>query len=128
MDTKNQLDSFKKVHIPHIRTHVHFLDMTKLQGIEQKGPAYTTVFNVSPHQINIAVFFQEIEETLKRRECVPIIAHELTHVLQYICDETGLDFAEEKEHGAYIMSFLFEQLIDLEPEKNPIIHNPIDNI
>lgn len=115
---KTSMDSFKEVHIPHIRTHVHFMDMSKLQGVEIDGrPGYTTVFKISPHRIDIAVFFEDIENFLKVHNNFPILAHELVHVLQYICDETGIDFAEEKEHGAYIMSYLLEQLLEQKVEE-----------
>lgn len=38
------------------------------------------------------------------------IAHELTHVLQNICDARSIDFITETEHVAYIMHFLFNEV------------------
>lgn len=34
------------------------------------------------------------------------VVHELTHAMQYICQDTGMIFDNEMEHGAFIMEFL----------------------
>ena len=34
------------------------------------------------------------------------VAHELIHVLQFICADRNMDFVREQEHMAYIMHYL----------------------
>ena len=45
-----------------------------------------------------------------RKINLSILAHEITHVLQYICESRGIDFKEEKEHMAYIMQYIFNEV------------------
>lgn len=41
----------------------------------------------------------------------PLIAHELVHVLQFICDSRLIDFVHEQEHLGYIMQFLLGRIL-----------------
>lgn len=38
------------------------------------------------------------------------LAHEITHVLQYLCGDRGIDFVREEEHMAYIMHYLMGRI------------------
>lgn len=114
---KKRFDYYKKVALPHIRTTVYFLDLSKLQGDSVKGVAYTMPMGdysgKLPESIEICVFIQNIKEAVKKIEYMPVIAHECTHVIQYICEAINAEIQEEKEHMAHIMSHLFEELLEL---------------
>ena len=43
---------------------------------------------------------------LHKNETPSSVAHELVHVLRYICQERMMDFEHEEEHMAYIMQHL----------------------
>lgn len=45
---------------------------------------------------------------------IPTLAHELTHVLQFICESRHITFSEEKEHMGYLMNFLMNRVIGIE--------------
>jgi len=105
---------YKSVEIPHLRVTVNFLDLSKLQGVEKEGSAYTTVMSQDENmQLNIAVFYENIEKSVRKIECMPMIFHEIVHVLQYICENRGIDMEEEKEHMGYLASYLTENLLGL---------------
>lgn len=38
------------------------------------------------------------------------LAHELIHVLQFICESRNMDFCLEREHMAYLMHYLFGRI------------------
>ena len=44
----------------------------------------------------------------------PGLAHELVHVLWFICRDRHMDFADEFEHMAYIMQYLMGQALGYE--------------
>lgn len=102
--------SYKSVEIPHLRHTVHFADMSKLvlEGDEIKGAGYT----VNGGENETYVFYQDIEKLIKDPIQAPIIAHELVHVLETLCNKIGSDLTCESEHMAYIMTYLYEKLIE----------------
>ena len=111
-----EIESYKKAHIPHLRATVHFMDLSKLKGVEVKGSAYTTIFEQDENMnLTVGIFYQNIEESVKRIACMPMIFHEIVHALQYICEQRSIDMELEKEHIGYMASFLTEHLLDLNP-------------
>lgn len=38
------------------------------------------------------------------------LAHELVHVLQYICESRGIEFTQEQENTAYLMQYLLNEV------------------
>lgn len=105
---KKQFTNFyKKVYLPHIRYTVIFADMKYLVNEEIKGSGFTT----KTGEYECMVFLEDIEKTVKDISLMPYIAHELTHVIQFICIDMNMQIQEEQEHTAYIMHYLFEQLI-----------------
>ena len=112
MKEKQKIDSYKTVNLPHIRTLVHFMDLSKLKGMPILGSAYTMKMEGDPNKIEICVFIQEIEKTVKMPERLPMIAHEITHVIGLILEEIQSSLSEEKEHMAYIMHYLLESLVN----------------
>ena len=119
---KNGIDYYKKVEIPHIRFTVYFMDLSKLQGVPKLGAGYTCVFEDTYSEngeTKVCIFYQDIEENVKRMEFVPYIAHEIMHALQIVCQNLSMQIEEEKEHTAYIMHYLMEQI--LAPSTNRLI-------
>jgi hypothetical protein len=37
------------------------------------------------------------------------LVHEITHILQFICRDRGIDFTDEMEHTAYIAHYIFNE-------------------
>ena len=83
-ETKTKkLETYWEAEFPYLRATVAFADISKLKGIPIKGAGYTCVFPREQEDggINIAVFIKDIKETVKDIENMPIIAHEIVHVL-----------------------------------------------
>lgn len=104
---KEEKHVFKKVSLPHLAYTVVFKDLSSLKGVEIKGGAYTVEFD----EHSSYVFIFDIAETVKKPHNFPLIAHELTHVLQNICKARLMTFGEEKEHTAYIMAYLLNEVL-----------------
>lgn len=114
MKKKDQIDYYKKVEIPHVRFTVYFMDLSKLMGVPKLGAGYTCVFE-DTHQengkTNVCIFLQDIKENIQKIEFVPYVAHEIMHALQILCENLNMQIEEEKEHTAYIMHYLLEQVL-----------------
>ena len=111
-----EFKSWLKLEIPHIRTTVYFADMKYLQtpsGKEESAGGYTCIFGAPIEEsgkLELCVFFSDIEDFDEYEGYEAILAHELMHVIQYICQELQFDIKEEKEHTAYLMSHKFESV------------------
>ena len=101
---------FKTVEIPHLRHTVKFMDLSQLQGVEIKGSGCTAIEDEN----TTLVFFEDIENTVTDINLAPWVAHELVHVLQILCEKISANFTNEQEHMAYLMHYLFTNLIDSE--------------
>lgn len=114
----NLLAFYKKAELPHLRATVYFCDLSKLKGVEHKGSAYTTVFGENEDLwLEIAVFIKDIAENTKNINATPQFAHEITHVLEYLCENRNMSIDNESEHLAFIMSYLMETLLDCLPDE-----------
>ena len=116
-EEKEQIKAYRVVKLPHIRTTVYFMDLSQLKGIEIKGSAYTCVFGNDPQKIEIGVFFEKIKKRVKKKELFPWFAHEIQHVIQIICEQIMSTPQEEKEHMAYITTYLLEELLKPDNKK-----------
>lgn len=114
-----KIESYKSVCLPHIRTTVHFLDLSKLKDVPITGSAYTIKMGDDPYKIDICVFIKNIKSSTKKIMWMPIIAHELVHVIQLICSEIQTNIQEEQEHMAYIMTYLMGELLGFSQENVP---------
>lgn len=111
---KEEIQSYKTVDIPHLRAKVHFCDMSKLKGVPIEGSGYTCIIGESDDMhLDIGVFYEDIEDSIKRIECMPMIFHEIMHVIQALCEARSMVIEEEKEHTGYLTSYLTEQLLEL---------------
>lgn len=104
-------DFYKVIRLPHLRFTLYVQDMSKLQGIEIKGAGYTTILESSEDEVKACIFFQDVKEMVKLPQNFPIIAHEVTHIIQLLCEEYSMDIRTEMEHTAYIMHFILEEIL-----------------
>ena len=103
------MKTFKTIELPHLRYKVHFMDISKLvlQGGEKLGGGYTA----ESGDMECTIFLDDIANTVKRIENMPIIAHEIMHAIQIICEKYHMRVETEQEHTAYIFHYIMEQLI-----------------
>ena len=43
----------------------------------------------------------------------PTLAHEIVHILQYICEARNIDMIFEQEHMGYLMNFIMNEVMGL---------------
>lgn len=116
MNKKEQIDYFKKAYLPHIRTTVYFMDISKLRGIEiGNAGGYCVVFNDTFQETGkteICIFLRDIKENSKNIKYMPHASHEIMHAIQIMCKNLNMKVEDEMEHTAYIMFYLLETLIE----------------
>jgi hypothetical protein len=76
-------------------------------------------YKPEPSLPNAFVWCERIDKNktvlyLRPKTPAPSIAHELVHVLRYICRDRHMDFTLEEEHMAYIMQYLLGKLTGME--------------
>lgn len=98
----------KIIKIPHLKYEVWVKDMSKLKGVEKKGSGFTCVVNEN----TACIFIENLKESSIMLERIPHIAHEVTHVLQIICEKFGMKMENEQEHTAYLMSYILEEILN----------------
>lgn len=106
-----KLDIKKTIPIPHLRADVHLLDLSKVRGIDDnKGSAYTFIIGTDEKtlHLDLAIGIKDIENTLIPENSF-MLAHEFMHVIQILCQERNMVIQEEKEHTAFLMSYLMEK-------------------
>ena len=89
-----------KIYLPHIHYTVHVKPFKKRVGVPEIALDYT-----ERHDNNSCTVF------LGKRNMPGDIAHELVHVLQFICIARNMDFCTETEHMGYIMHFLMGKIM-----------------
>jgi len=101
------------IEIPHLQATVTVQDMKYLKGVEIKGGGFTCRGQEKGEKrhTNYHIFFMDYKEMKKIPQNFPIIAHECLHAIQYIAEDYGIELSEEKEHGAYLLTYLLEKLI-----------------
>ena len=99
---------YKTLKIPHLNFTVHFLDMSKLKGVPISGAGYTCLMEDN----SACVFLQDIEKTVKDVTKSSYVAHEIMHIIQILCEKFSMKVEEEKEHTAYLMHYLMDNLIN----------------
>jgi hypothetical protein len=55
---------------------------------------------------------------MSKNEQAPSLAHELVHVLHYICNDRYMHFEDEFEHMAYLMQYLMGKAMGYEYTMN----------
>jgi len=85
---------FGKIYIPHLNYTVHVKPINMAR---------------TPARIHTALAYVEridnrlCEVHMPRNDLPSSVAHELIHVLQYICEARHIDFVQEQEHMSYFM-------------------------
>lgn len=51
---------------------------------------------------------------LPKRPSPGVVSHEVTHVLQHICDVRSIDFVRETEHMGYLSQYLVGRILGYE--------------
>ena len=99
------------IEIPHLHATITVQDMKYLKGVEIKGGGFTCKGEEKERHNNYHIFFMDFEEMKKIPQNFPMIAHECLHAIQYIAEDYGIELSEEKEHGAYLLNYLLEELL-----------------
>jgi len=108
MKKKFGINTYKTIEIPHLRYTIHFIDMSKLQGVDKKGGGYTCIMG----ERVICIFMENIAESVKNIKLIPWFAHEIIHALAIMCEDMGMQIEDEKEHMAYLMHYILETVIN----------------
>lgn len=88
-----------KIYLPHLNYTVYVRRFKKPPKEAPNALAYTK----SDDMYSSTIF---VSKKMRLQD----IAHELVHVLQFICVDKSMDFIQEQEHMAYIMGFLFKKI------------------
>lgn len=86
---------YSTVYIPHLNYTVHFKPFTKAPASIRTAHAFIQ----RDDRDNSSLF-------LARNVEPSTVAHELVHVLQYICEDRYMVFTDEREHMCYLMQYL----------------------
>lgn len=107
---KDKYPTHKRVKLDYLRVEIFFYDLSKLKGIEIKGSGFTTIQSEDEMaNLEIGVFLSDIENLTLAH--MPMVMHEIVHILQIICEKRSMQFENEVEHTAYIAHYLLEQLL-----------------
>lgn len=90
----------KTVSLPHLAYKVRFRYFTKAPPNLPNALAYCR----HNHSSMCTVY-------VHKKEAVSAIAHELTHVLRWICLDRNMRFTDEAEHMAYLMQYLMGEVL-----------------
>ncbi len=108
---EKKMQFYKTIPIPHLKFTLYIQDMSKLKGIEIKDGGYTTRIDGEEYHCKACIFFPNVKEMVKISANLPIIAHEVMHVIQILCEDYSMSIEEEKEHTAYLMTYLLEEIV-----------------
>lgn len=91
----------KKIYLPHIHYTLHIKQIGKLP----EGLSYAYAYVKRNDKNSCTLYLDQ-----KRKVIHADVAHELIHVMQFICLDRNIDFCTETEHMGYIMHYLLAQL------------------
>ena len=96
--------------------HIGYTVLVKTMKDFKKTPEYNPILKAvvvrdSCHQSTIYI---------KDTKAINIssVAHEVLHVLQFISEDRFIDMTKEKEHFAYMMSYIMNKILGYEYETN----------
>jgi len=114
----------KTIKIPHLFDfEVNVCDLKDVRGIEDQMPKGKGAGFTMETDKGAAVAFLEYKANIKKLSFAPVVAHEIVHVIQIICDRYKFKIENEQEHMAYIMSYLMQQIMEL-PSPIPTSTSP----
>ena len=110
-----KIKAFRTICLPHLDYTVYVKDLSELKLINESGVeeqiatgGYTTKIDHS----SCAIFFEDIKNSSKNIVAIPYLAHEVMHVIQLLCERSQMKVEEEKEHTAYLMHYILNQIIN----------------
>lgn len=95
--------------IPHLAYTVEILDIKKAKGNDLYKLGFFHAITLKYK--NKSIIYMKLP--LKRQH-IPVLAHELTHVIQNICADRDIDAVQEQEHCAYMMQYLLGKIMGYE--------------
>lgn len=91
-----------KIYIPHIHYTVLIRKRSEFTG------SISSLFLCERTDKNTSTLF--IEYPLPKYS-ESTLAHEITHILQNICQDRHMDFIRENEHMGYLMQYIMNQIL-----------------
>lgn len=92
-----------KIYLPHLNYTIFVKPFKKAPDVMPNALTYCE--RINNKSCNIYVSKKNIPGDL---------AHELVHVLQFICIDRNIDFTSETEHMGYLMHYLMGQIMGYE--------------
>lgn len=88
-----------KIYIPHL----HYTILTKPFKRHERVP-------------NARAYVERIDRNtvyiyLPKKNLAGDLAHEVVHILQYICSDRDMDFVQEQEHMGYLMHYILGRIM-----------------
>ena len=105
----------KKIVLPHLYNfEVIVTDLKDVHGIEEQMPKSGGAGFTMETDTGAAVAFHNYKESIKDISFAPVVAHEIVHVIQIICERYKFTIENEQEHMAWIMTYLMCQIMNVE--------------
>jgi hypothetical protein len=95
------MKKLSKIYLPHIHYTVHVKQMT----VPPEGVLHAKAYVLREDENSCTVFLD------KKKIVAGDLAHEIVHVLQFICGDRNINFVLEQEHTAYIMQYLMGKIM-----------------
>lgn len=92
----------KKIYLPHIHYTVLVKEFIKPPVIIANAKAY-----VEHLEQGCCILYLQKGEKIMPGD----LAHEIVHVLQFICEDMNMTFELEREHMAYLMQYIMGQVM-----------------
>lgn len=96
----------KEIYIPHINYTVRLCDISRAEGLDkQLLNKYIALTRADGSSSTIYFRFPiEVRD-------LPLLCHEIMHVIEYISVDYGIVIQEEKEHVAYLFQYILKELM-----------------
>lgn len=95
-----------KIQIPHLN---YTVSVKPRSAFKSPNPGFALTENIDRHNAIIYI------DNPKNYPCT--VAHEVIHVLGFICETKGIVFENEREHMGYLMQYLMGQILGYEYER-----------
>lgn len=92
-----------KIKIEHLGYVIHFK--------KQKPPRGDLVACVIQEDKNSSIIYFPVKLNLMN---TPLLAHEVLHAIQFMCESRLIDMIKEKENVGYLMSYIMNKILGYE--------------
>lgn len=103
------LNTEKRIYIPHLNYVVYLKDIFSADPIARRSLNHYIALTEKTSYNSCTVYFR-FPITDKD---LPTLCHETLHVVQYISEDYGINFAKEKEHIAYLFQYILNGFLGL---------------